>query len=288
MSAPGSALLRNPTEFFRPTRRALGDTFVVDAFGYRLFTVFSPAGVRALYALPEHEASFGLATYELVLKRKLPPELLEGRRNFPHTLFGRQDVEDYLDHLEAAMRLQIEELGDRGRLRDLRADAARSVIGSVCPRGPARKPRRRAPRPLDPTVRSPRHQRVVRAAGAGVRDVGNGKRRERAAMHGIEAIIGDILRARRRQGTRVGDYLERICDSFADLPDGERERRGARRDGHPHGSAVEPLRGTGVDAGQPPPAPRAPRRVRMATTHSSNSAPTSRSAWRSARSPCAT
>ena len=85
----GLALLRNPTEFFRATRRTLGDTFVVDALGYRLFTVFSPAGVRALYALPEHEASFGLATYELVLKRKLPPELLEGRRNFPHTLFGR-------------------------------------------------------------------------------------------------------------------------------------------------------------------------------------------------------
>lgn len=86
----GVALLRHPTEFFRRTRARLGNTFVVDAFGYRLFAVFSPAGVRQLYALPESQASFGLATYELVLKHKLPLELLAGRRNFPHTLFGGQ------------------------------------------------------------------------------------------------------------------------------------------------------------------------------------------------------
>ena len=39
----GLALLRGPTRFFTETRRALGDTYVVDAFGYRLFCVFSPA-----------------------------------------------------------------------------------------------------------------------------------------------------------------------------------------------------------------------------------------------------
>jgi len=53
----GLGLLRNPTEFFRRTRARLGDTFVVDAFGYRLFCVFSPEGVRRLYSLEEHEAS---------------------------------------------------------------------------------------------------------------------------------------------------------------------------------------------------------------------------------------
>jgi len=100
-------LLRNPTAFFTRTRAALGDTFVVDAFGYRLFSVFSPTAVRQLYALPESQASFALATYELVLKHKLPLELLAGRRNFPHTLFGKQDVEDYLDHLEHAVHIAL-------------------------------------------------------------------------------------------------------------------------------------------------------------------------------------
>src|SRR5687768_13035837 len=60
-SAPG--LLRRPTAYLRRTRASLGDTFVADVFGYRLFFVFSAEGVRRLYAVPEHEASFGLATY---------------------------------------------------------------------------------------------------------------------------------------------------------------------------------------------------------------------------------
>src|SRR5262249_54210730 len=111
----GVGLLRNPTEFFRRTRAALGDTFAVDAFGYRLFCVFSARGVQQLYAFPETQASFGLATFELVLKHKVPLELLAGRRNFPHTLFGRQETEEYLDQLETAVGLQIAELGARGR-----------------------------------------------------------------------------------------------------------------------------------------------------------------------------
>ena len=109
----GVRLLASPAAFFTETRDALGDTYVVDAFGYRLVCVFSPAGVRALYALPEDQASFGLATRHL-LSLKLPPELFEGRRTTARTLFGGDDVERYLANLEAAVRLEIAERGDAG------------------------------------------------------------------------------------------------------------------------------------------------------------------------------
>ena len=39
-------------------------------------------------------------------------------------------------------------------------------------------------------------------------------------MHAIEQIIAEILQTRREAGRRRGDYLERIHDSFADLPAG--------------------------------------------------------------------
>src|SRR5262245_32040103 len=87
----GFTLLRDPTAFFVRLRRRLGDTFVVDAFGYRLVCVFSAAGVRALYALPEETASKGLADLAL-LRHKLPDELLRDRRLRPHDLFGGEDV----------------------------------------------------------------------------------------------------------------------------------------------------------------------------------------------------
>ncbi len=90
--AGGTGLLVNPTAFFARQRDRHGDTFVVDAFGHRLFCVFSAAGTRALYELPEDQASFGLATYTLI-KAKVPLELLLGRRNHPKNLFGSQKVE---------------------------------------------------------------------------------------------------------------------------------------------------------------------------------------------------
>ena len=69
----GLSLLRDPTSFFARARRRHGDTFVVDAFGFRMFCVFSAAGARRLYEVPENEASFGLATYRLI-GFKLPPD----------------------------------------------------------------------------------------------------------------------------------------------------------------------------------------------------------------------
>ena len=224
----GAALLRDPTACFAAARQRFGDTFVLDAFGYRLFCVFSPAGVARLYALAEHEASFGLATFELVLKRKLPAELLAGRRTFPHALFGGQEVEDYLGHLQAAMRLQLDELGSHGGFE---AFALARRIGHRLGLAAWAGQEAAAPATLDRLI--PHFDRLdsgdsfVRPSQAFVTAITR-KAPERRAMHAIEAIIGDILRARRRAGGATGDYLDRIAAPFADLPDAERDAQTAR------------------------------------------------------------
>ena len=224
----GIGLLRNPTEFFRRARAELGDTFVVDAFGYRLFCVFSPAGVRRLYALPEHEASFGLATFELVMKHKVPIELLAGRRNFPHHLFGKQDVEDYLDQLEDAVRLQLDELGERGTFEvfaAMRRLGHRLGLGAWAGREAASAAHLDRLVPLFDRLDS--GSAFVQPAQAFV-TWATGKRREQRAMAGIEAIVAEILRARAARGAPPDDYLQRIYDSFADLPADQRAVQTAR------------------------------------------------------------
>ena len=110
-SAPGRPCCLDPTAFFRRARKRHGDTFVTDAFGFRLLCVFTPEGVAALYSLEEKQASFGLATYRLI-KFKMPEELLFGRRVTPHQLFGRELTETYVS-------------GARGR--DDRRDRRRSA-----------------------------------------------------------------------------------------------------------------------------------------------------------------
>ena len=218
----GIGLLRNPTTFFASTRAALGDTFFVEAFGYRMFCVFSPMGVKALYDLPEAQASFGLATYRLVFENKLPLELVSGRRNRPHDLFGGDDVEHYLDLLEAAVGVELEQLGDTGRFE----------IFEECHRlghriGLATWVGEEAATPESLARLMPLFDRLDSAASF-VRPLElfrtrlTNKAGERRALANIEGIIGEILRARSTRDDSPDDFLAQIERSFSDLPDEQR------------------------------------------------------------------
>jgi cytochrome P450 len=90
-----------------------GDTFVVDSGRDRYLFTFSPTGVESFYALPEEAASKGVADY-LMLRRKLPAEIFDGRRTLPDQLFRRDDVDAYLANLEHALDATQIELGDNG------------------------------------------------------------------------------------------------------------------------------------------------------------------------------
>jgi cytochrome P450 len=103
----------DPVVALTAARAELGDTFVVDSGRDRLLFVFSARSVRDFYALPEPVASKGVADYRMLL-RKLPVELFADRRTFAHDLFGAQDVEGYLGHLDTAIDRQLDELGDAG------------------------------------------------------------------------------------------------------------------------------------------------------------------------------
>ncbi|MCY3635163.1 MAG: cytochrome P450 [bacterium] len=91
-------------------RSACGDTFVIDGGDDRYLFLFSPAGLRDFYAVPEQQASKGIADWKMLV-RKLPDELFDGRRTLPHELFTRPNVTGYLDALEVAITMQLSELG---------------------------------------------------------------------------------------------------------------------------------------------------------------------------------
>ncbi len=217
----GIGLLRDPTAFLRRERIRLGDTFLTDVFGYRLFCTFSPEGVRRLYALPEEEASFGLATYTLVFKHKVPLELVAGRRHRPHDLFGGSEVEFYLGTLEEAMGLQLDELGKSGRF-EIFALARRlgHRLGLACWAGSEAAQARTLDRLLPPLERLDASDSVVRPLST-LASLATGKRRERRAMHEIDAIFSEILRTRERNG-RPGDFLDRVYEAWSDAAPEER------------------------------------------------------------------
>jgi cytochrome P450 len=90
-----------------------GDTFVVESGRDRYLFTFSATGVESFYALPEDKASKGVADY-LMLRRKLPDEIFDGRRTLPGSLFRKGDVASYLVNLEHALASTRDELGPTG------------------------------------------------------------------------------------------------------------------------------------------------------------------------------
>lgn len=94
-------------------RATYGDTFVVESGRDRYLFTFSATGVDSFYALPEEKASKGVADY-LMLRRKLPEEIFDGRRTLPGSLFRKGDVATYLVNLRNALAVTGTELGSSG------------------------------------------------------------------------------------------------------------------------------------------------------------------------------
>ncbi|MDP9181708.1 MAG: cytochrome P450, partial [Actinomycetota bacterium] len=201
----------DPTAFFARARQKHGDTFVVDAFGFRMVCVFSPEGVRSLYAQQERDASFGLATYRLI-KFKMPEELLIGRRVTPHQLFGRELTETYLSALDDAMTAELATLGSEGTFEvfaAMRRVAHRLGLSSWG--GPELAARVDELAPLLDQLDSA--EAFVRPAQA-FRTALTKRRRERAALADVERVIAEVLRTSEPQG-----FLAVIAEAWDGEPD---------------------------------------------------------------------
>ncbi len=208
----GPALLLDPTAFLTRARKRHGDTFVTDAFGFRLLCLFSPEGVQSLYALEEKNASFGLATYRLI-KFKMPEDLLIGRRVTPHQLFGRELTETYLTALDDAMTASIAALGAAGTFEifsEMRLVAHR--LGLMSWGGPALAARVAELAPLLDAMDSA--EAFVRPVQA-FRTAATKRRREIAAMHAVDGIVAEVLAAEEPTG-----FLKTIADAWDGDPVG--------------------------------------------------------------------
>ena len=193
-------------------RRRCGDTFAVVSGGVDHLFTFSPQGVRSFYALPEAEASKGVADWRMLL-RKLPPELFDGRRTMPHDLFGREDAGAHLAALDIAIAEELAVLGPEGEV-DVFALTRRlghrmglaAWGGEASARGERFTGLVEALDDLDGSDAFV-HPGDMAAVAAG--DHG----RERTAMARAEALLGETLAERRSRP--VDDLLGRIIDRWA-------------------------------------------------------------------------
>ena len=220
---PWDRELADPVAALAAARATCGDTFVVDGPEQRTLFLFSPEGVRSFYALPEAEASKGVADW-LMLRRKLPDELFDGRRTMPHELFGRDDVRTYLAQLDAAIDVAFDELGDNGVLDVFafsRRLGHRMGLASWAGEAPSRAPRfDELVAALDELDGSAAfvHPEAMAAVAA------SGKRAERAAMATVETLVSTTIRARDAQPAdrRTDDLFGRIVGHWDEVEEPDR------------------------------------------------------------------
>ena len=204
-------------------RSTYGDSFVVRSGGHDHLFTFSPTGVESFYAVPEQSASKGVADY-LMLRRKLPDEVFAGRRLLPDSLFRRDDVASYLDHLNRALDVTEAELGDRGSV-ELFALTRRlghrmglaSWAGPGCADGDTFERLVRAFDVLDGSEAFV-HPDAMAAVAA------SDKRAERAALGEIADVVGDVARQVDSGGATDDGLFGRIVAAWAGEPPGVRYR----------------------------------------------------------------
>jgi cytochrome P450 len=195
-----------------------GDTFVVQSGrDHHLFT-FSPTGVESFYALPEEVASKGLADY-LMLRRKLPDEIFDGRRTLPNSLFRRDDVASYLVNLEGALAQTDAEMGSAGSvdLFDLtRRLGHRMGLASWAGPGAAGGDAfERLVRAFDTLDGSDAFVHPDAMAAVAASD----KRAERAALDDVASVL-EIAVRQRDSGQQSEDLFGRIVEAWSsEAPD---------------------------------------------------------------------
>ena len=223
----GLAFLANPTDFLGRTRARVGDSFLLELFGFRLFFLFSPEGLRSLYQLPEKEASFTEATRTLI-GFKLPPELLAGDMAMFHHLFGRDALESYRSEIEAAVDEELAQLGRDGEL-EVFAHMKRLVhrLGFRCWAGREAASPAHLPRLVELFEQLDPEEAFVHPSRIFV-TLATRKAPERRALAEVREILSGIWRERERNATRGGDMLESLHELYRELPEAQRHQHVAR------------------------------------------------------------
>jgi cytochrome P450 len=216
---PWDVAVHDAVEAIAAARVRHGDTFVVNSGEDHYLFTFSPIGVESFYALPEEKASKGVADY-LMLRRKLPDEIFDGRRILPTSLFRRDDVASYLTNLEQALQRTADELGLHGRVDVFglsRQLAHRMGLASWAGPGSAEGDAfDRLVRAFDTLDGAEAfiHPDAMAAVAA------SGKRAERAALDEVVDIVGTAA----GQASDHDGLFGRIVDAWSSEPAAERIR----------------------------------------------------------------
>ncbi len=104
----GLRFAQAPTRYLAELRERYGDTYLVDIFGFNLLMTYSPRGLESLYQYSEEEASFAMATFDMI-GFKTPIETLidTDSKLFYHLLMNKK-MPAYVETIDRVVRKEFE------------------------------------------------------------------------------------------------------------------------------------------------------------------------------------
>jgi cytochrome P450 len=212
----GLRFFQSPTRFLAQLREQYGDTFLVDVFGYKLFCVFSPEGLKSLYAAEEDSASFGMATFDM-LGFKTPIEVFyDADIDLFYELLKPERIGGYTKHFVEVIDHVCAQMPDAGQLNifdDIRTLEQR--VGFQLWLG-----KEASADGVWQTLKS--HFDVLSQENAFVsphstlETLNSGKAKEKQAIAGIRGIIEQIVQARDAAQHWPDDTLSFLWQRFKD------------------------------------------------------------------------
>lgn len=211
----GLRFLDAPTDYLAELRARHGDTFFVDLFGFPLLFSFSARGLQSLYALPEDQASFGLATFDMI-GFKTPTEVFaDADPELFKAVLAPSRLANYVALIDQVVQAELARWGDAGEL-DL-FDAIRTLeqrvgfalwIAPVAADEPYWQELKRHFDVLDQAVAFVAPQQILAT-------IASGKAEERAALAAIRALLPDIVAAHDSSPAAGGATVDLLRTRYA-------------------------------------------------------------------------
>lgn len=209
----GLRFAESPTEFLRELRDEYGDTYLLDVFGYPLFCVFSPTGLKSLYDAAEDEASFGMATFDL-LGFKTPTEIfIDTDIDLFYELLKPDRNQKYIDDFNDVLDEALPEWPEQGEIELF--DTIRTLeqrIGFQCWIGSEAAEDWQS---FKPPFDALSQEFAFVSPQKTLHTIKSNKRAEREALNKLYQMLREIHDARLSHGNRPDDTLSFLYDRFA-------------------------------------------------------------------------
>ncbi len=112
----GLRFLESPTNYFIELREKYGDTFFVSIFGFNLLMTFSPKGLESLYKFEEDEASFLMATFDMIGFKTPIETLIDTDAMLFYRLLMHKKMPQYVETMATVVDMELERWGEGGKL----------------------------------------------------------------------------------------------------------------------------------------------------------------------------